>query len=381
MAQRQAASLEFLIIAASARFIAQSAAACGHSLSVIDGFADPEVRALSRCTTRVPLRDDGLSVRHLREACERLFCERRFAGVVLGSGLDAHPAFIDWLHARSTVYANPAEVFSRCYDRTRFVGELERLQIPHPPEGRDARSPTLLKVAGACGGAHVRFGSSATAAYRQSYLPGTARSYLFFAHGGSIEGIGWSTQWQSRHEQDRPFCYGGALNRGVPDAVIQARVAGYARRLAQAFSLVGMNSLDYIVVGNEAYLLELNPRISATMQLYDTDGALFAAHLAACRSSRFLPLPPAAPRAHAVLHAARRVRLPGGFAWPPHTCDVPAETGFEAGNPICTLLASAATPAATLTGLQQSIRSLNARFAAAEQSVRGATHSVAGAGA
>ncbi len=32
-------------------------------------------------------------------------------------------------------------------------------------------------------------------------------------------------------------------------------------------------------------------------------------------------------------------------------------------------------------GLQQSIRSLNARFAAAEQSVRGATHSVAGTGA
>ena len=365
MAQRQAASLEFLIIAANARFIACSAAACGYVPSVIDGFADPEVRSLSRVAVRVPLNGGGLSVRHVRAACERLFRERRFAGVVFGSGLDAHPAFIDWLHARSTVYANDAEVFSRCLDRSRLVGELDRLGIPHPREGRDAGSPTLLKVTGACGGAHVRFGSGAAAAYRQSYLPGTVRSYLFLAHAGSVRGVGWNTQWQSRHDGNRPFCYGGALNRSVSDAAVKARVEGYARRLARAFSLVGMNNLDYVVVGGEACLLELNPRISATMQLYDTDGALFAAHLAACRSHRFPSLPPAAPRAHAVLHASRSIRLTGDFEWPANACDLPGETCFAAGDPICTLFASAPTPAETLTDLQRSIRSLNTRLIAA----------------
>ena len=454
---RQSASPEFLIISSSARFIAQSAAACGYALSTIDGFADAEVRSLSHCAERVPLVDGSLSVAHVRRVCERLLCERHIAGVIVGPGLDAHPRFIDWLSARATVYANHADVFSSCRDRRRFAGLLDHLGISRPPEGRDAPSPVLSKVAGAAGGAHVHFAPSgrrdrrrfaglldhlgisrppegrdapspvlskvagaaggahvhfapsgrrgrrrfagtldrldlprpresrdaplpapskvagaapvrftkgAITAYRQSYLPGIARSYLFLANGTRVRSIGWNTQWQSRHDENHPFCYGGALNRSVPDPVADSRVADYAQRLTRALSLVGINSIDYVVAGGEVYLLELNPRISATMQLHDADGALFAAHLDACASGSFRPLIPAEPRAHAVLYAPYPIKLPDRFRWPASACDLPERSCFSMGDPVCTLLSAASTPASTLTGLQRDIRWMSAQFTA-----------------
>ncbi len=355
---------ELLIIAASARFLAASAAACGRVFTTVDGFADAEVRALAACTVRVPLVAGGLSGEAVRKVCARLMRERRFAGAVIGPGLDAYPELIEWLSSRLAVCGNRAEVFARCRDRRRFTARLRRLGIPHPSAGGGA--PVLSKLAGASGGAHVRFGPMDAPAYRQAYLPGTAVSHLFLASRDGAASVGWNTQWQSRHDERRPFCYGGAINRSPLDDALRARTEDYAARLARDFSLVGINSADYVVCGDELDLLELNPRVSATMQLHDdASGTLFAAHLAACGSPPPPALSPQTPRAHAVLYASRPLVIQSGFDWPAAARDLPVGTvGVAPGEPLCTLTARAVTAADTLTRLQHSIRSMNARLAA-----------------
>ncbi len=370
---------ELLIIAASARFLAEAAVACGFRVSTIDGFADTEVSRLARRAVRVPSARDGLVAAAVRGACVRLMRKRRFAGTVVGPGLDAHPALIEWLFSRTPVYGNAAGVFSLCRDRRRFTERLRRLGIPHPPEGADAPTPALFKSAGASGGMHIRFRSESTGIYRQSYLPGAVVSHLFLARRAAVASIGWSTQWQSRHNDDRPFCYGGAVNRTVLGSVLRARAEDYAERLARDFSLVGVNNADYVVCGNDLYLLELNPRPGATMQLHDNrQGDLFSAHLGACDASSSLSPPGSSPgalpglfqvpgrcppRAHAVLYAARPLAIPEGFDWPVEACDLPpGATCVAPGEPVCTLTATAPTTTNVLDRLQASIRALNARL-------------------
>ena len=371
---------EFLIIATSARFLAESALSCGYAVSAVDGFTDTEVSLLSCRAIRVPLVKGGLDSQSVREVCEDLIRERQFEGAIVGPGLDGHPECIEWLHSVLPVYGNAADVFALCCDRCRFIERLERLNIPHPREDSEAFMPTLLKVAGASGGMHVRFGDSDRHAYQQSYLPGTSVSHLFLASEGNITTIGWSTQWQSRHNVHYPFCYGGAVSRSTLDEALCSRTEDYATLLAQDFSLVGINSVDYVMCGNDLYLIELNPRVSATMQLHDDqEGTLFAAHLNACMAMPLSLPKPQLPRAHAVLYAPYQIAIPDGFDWLEGTHDIPIpRVKLEAGEPVCTLTASATTSTATLTRLQEDICLMNERFAMMRQSTEINTCPVAG---
>ncbi len=354
---------ELLLVASSARFLAEPAAARRLAFSAVDGFADAEVRSSARCALRVPLTDRGLEVEAARSACERLLNERRLSGAVVGPGLDAHPALIAWLARRLEVHGNAPEVFALCRDRLRFVERLRRLGVPCPGEG--AGVPALSKRVGA-GGAQVDFSVPRRGTYRQAYLPGVATSHLFLANRTGIASVGWNTQWQSRHDEARPFCYGGAVNRSALSEALRENTEDYAARLARELSLTGVNGVDYMLCGDELYLLELNPRPSATMQLYEDDvGTLFAAHLEACRSPRSpLPgLPASPPRAHAVLYAPFPLAIPSDFDWPDGACDLPAGAlRLERGEPVCTLTAGAASVADALARVQHAVRALLTRF-------------------
>ena len=365
---------ELLLVAASARFLAESAAAGGYAFSAVDGFADAEVRSLARCSVRVPFAGGGFDGEALRRACSRLIEQRSFTGGVIGPGLDTHTELIEWLSSHLPVYANASETFALCRNGYRFVQELRRLGIPHPSESDGVSSPALVKFAGPGGGAHVRFTSPADTGrgqpYRQTYRPGTAVSHLFIAGAGDITSIGWNTQWQSRHDERQPFCYGGAVNRSPLTDALRVRTEDYAARLAREFALAGINSADYVVCGGDLYLLELNPRISATMQLHEDEaGALFTAHIDSHRSfqlpsSSSLPVPQM-PRAHAVMYAPWRLTLPRGFDWPAGTRDLPDAAHsreWAPGEPVCTLGACAKTTEEVLMRLQGLIRSLNATF-------------------
>ena len=77
-------------------------------------------------------------------------------------------------------------------------------------------------------------------------------------------------------------------------------------RLARAIPLVGLNSADFLVDGDDFRLLEINPRPGATLDIFEPPkGSLFALHIAACEGE----LEPHAPSlAGACCHGDRLCR-------------------------------------------------------------------------
>ena len=70
-------------------------------------------------------------------------------------------------------------------------------------------------------------------------------------------------------------------------------LAAAAERIAEATPLVGLNSVDFLVDGNEFWILEINPRPGATLDIFEPpEGSLFALHMAACEGE----LPQTTPR-------------------------------------------------------------------------------------
>ena len=128
-----------------------------------------------------------------------------------------------------------------------------------------------------------------------------------------------------------------------------------------ATGLVGLNGLDFLLQEHRWLALEVNPRPTATVELYDADYAagLFEWQLRACEGELPVRAAPArAVRAHAVVYAPRALHVTAGWAFPRWCRDVPpAGARFAPGQPFCTVHAAAsdAARAAALVRRRQSL--------------------------
>jgi predicted ATP-grasp superfamily ATP-dependent carboligase len=146
-----------------------------------------------------------------------------------------------------------------------------------------------------------------------------------------------------------PFRYGGAVSCiNLPEAIKQQLIDS-AVRLTKAFGLVGLNSLDTIVQEDKVYVLEINPRLSATFELYEhTESSLLSLHVQASLGqlehvSHFKQLVTLS-KAHAIVYAPFDMMIPAGFDWPDWAVDTPYDGNqvMTVEAPVCSVLAEAA---------------------------------------
>lgn len=341
----------FLVVAVTGRALAASARRGGHPVVVLDYFADADTAALaSACRSVVAARGLRFDRPALLAAAEALAPAARCAGLVYGSGFEGRvPLLARVAHGRR-LFGNSPAVVGAVRDPVRFFGLLDRLGIPHPRVSMTPPpDPTgwLVKHPGGAGGTRVRRAGSgrvSSEAYFQRFELGRTLSALFLADGQRARILGFNEQWTAVRFR-LPFLYGGAVGGITPPRRVGAEVSLQLDALVAATGLVGLNGLDFIVRGDEWSVLELNPRPTATMELYDPDYSrgLFDWHLRACEGE----LPAGAARsatvrAHAVIHAPAEGRLGAAFEFPRWCRDRPwPGTGFVPGDPVCTVHASA----------------------------------------
>lgn len=346
-----AESLPFLVAAVTGRALAASAARRGHHVVVVDCFADRDTRTYAReCRAAVARRGMRFDARALLAAAEALAPPGRCAGLVYGSGFEGRTALLERLAAGRRLYGNDPSVVAAVRDPRRFVSLLDRLGIDHPETSLTAPPVSdgwLVKEPGGAGGAHVRRAASGRAragSYYQRFEDGRSLSALFLADGRRACIIGFNEQWTAPARRNRPFLYGGAVGGIVLAPAVESDVRAKLDGLVAATGLVGLNGLDFLLSGRRWLALEVNPRPTATVDLYDADYAdgLFDWHLRACGGELpGRPAPARAVRAHAVVYAPAVVHVGAAWAFPPWCRDVPPPGGrFAPGQPICTVHAA-----------------------------------------
>ena len=280
------------------------------------------------------------------------------SGLVAGSGFEQAPDLLAALLEAGPyrLLGNGPEVIRAVKDPAGFAARLatlglEELGVLHPETRMripDEAVPGewLIKRTGAAGGGHIRpwrGGPLPDGHYLQRRAAGRAVSVAFIADGaGRFELVAISRQWADP-APDAPFRYGGAvLPAAVPHSLAD-RLVEAARRIAAAFGLVGLNSLDLLVDGEAVSVLEVNPRPGATLDLLERHrlGGVMRAHLdAATGRSWSLGLPRPGVIAGAVAYAAEALTMPADFAWAPWCADLPrAGSTIEAGQPLCSVTA------------------------------------------
>jgi uncharacterized protein len=303
----------------------------------------------------VAARSGKFDARRLLAAAQVMCSPDRCSGLIYGSGFEGRTGLLAKLARGRTLFGNPPDTVTRLKDPVHFFPLLDSFGIAYPETRLDSPADVsgwLVKRTGGAGGSHVRPARSRHRArpgrYFQKLQSGRTLSVLFAADGRDARVIGVNEQWTAGIAQCAPYCYGGAVSGiSLPDGV-QARIATALGRLVRGTGLVGLNGLDFILDDDAPYVLEINPRPTATIDLYDADieGGLLALHIRACRGELREIQWSGHSRAHAIVYATDALRVPAGMNWPAWCTDIP-ESGslIPAGAPICSVHARAASSA------------------------------------
>lgn len=360
---------EAIVIAAqSGRALAQAARRAGLRPYVADLFGDEDTCALAEATAIMPGRfGRGMVPEAALGAIDALAAEAGDPlGVVLGSGFEDDPGLIAAIARRHRLIGTSPESVAAVKDPFAFADLCARLGVPHPPVTAgpvDDPARWLVKAIGGSGGGHVRASTGAAPEpghYHQARVEGSPYAVNILTSQGGAEILAVTAQWAAPIPE-RPFRYGGALAHAPGEAHplpahILAEVEEAACRIAAATGLAGLASADFLSDGARWWLMEINPRPGATLDVLDRRATpLLAAHVEACLSeggSLSIGAPPEDAAASAICYALADHAPVPAVAWPAHLRDRPAAgSNVRRDTPLCTVFATGADGAAARAAL------------------------------
>lgn len=336
-----------IVVAASARSFVRAAAASGRRVIAADVFCDVDLRCAATQVIRLGYRHGGFNADDVRTKLLPFAMEG--AGLIYGSGFETQPWLLEALSQHCRLYGNQPETVRITKDPDRFFSLLARLDIAFPEVSLTlppSPSGWLSKRIGGSGGTHVVPVpiEAGTDRYYQRIVSGQAASLLFLADGKRVLAVGYNLQFVAPLE-GMPYRYGGAVSRAPLSEGIRMTMLRAAERIAAELGLRGLNSLDCMIDAENVWVLEVNPRLSATFSLYDAkrSGAfLLEAHMQASMGRMPEPLPQEPAQAHLIYYAPFDLAVPAAMDWPEWVVDVPEPASrIGAEEPLCTVMASA----------------------------------------
>jgi predicted ATP-grasp superfamily ATP-dependent carboligase len=362
------------IVGASARAASHSARRAGFSPCAADLFADVDLRGFC----------PSVLVSDYPQGLERACAGPQPGGWMYTGALENYPGLVDRLASIRALWGNGGAVLRAVRDPRRVADAVaaDRASAPALAES-SAGLPTdgswLVKPYRSAGGANIRVwnadappSDSPDRSYFQQRVDGLVCSAVYVAARGSalllgvteqLVGVGWSGA--------PAFSYAGSIGPLALEAWQRKSFARLGERLAAAFGLVGLFGVDAVLTAEKLWILEVNPRYTASVEVLERALALGAVglHVTACRDGALARADvarastPAICAGKVIVYARRPVVVPEALAlaiepqlgatWPPYA-DVPAPgTEIRGGRPVLTLLSSGPTAKHVLSDLRE----------------------------
>ena len=356
-----------VIAAISCRAYVRAAVDAGFEVIALDAFADVDTKTLAKKVIQIDVKNGQFDAEQLLSALTELTLGLLKSvdciGFAYGAGFEAQPELLNKIERILPVIGNYSEVIAQCKQPQAFFALCDLLEMPYPPTLFYKPNNTLgwlQKKVGASGGAHIKtlfpinlepITSQAIndglkpEVYYQQKQEGTPISCLFLADGINALILGFNEQWCSPTLLF-PYRFGGAVSHTTISAISMHKLAEFITAITKKLGLKGLNSCDCIVQNDDVFMLEINPRLSATVDLYQAKrGNLFAAHVASCLGPLAeWPVAEKQSRAMQVIYANQIAKVPPDMDWPEWVCDIPQPNSvIPMGMPICSVMAEART--------------------------------------
>jgi len=357
--------MSILLVGISVRAAAESAVRSGYEVQALDVFGDTDLSAA--CPTLSLMRDFPQLYPDVASQTVRLFlCSTLldFEEVAYGSGFENHPECVrEWEAMGKTILGNESDVLVSIRNWRKLFDFLDSKGIDHPEThivndlskfDLSSLDPDQFIVKPALsGGGHGIRPLAEVAGLPNLPEEWAGRTVLVQRR---LEGLLTSASFVSGDEGFRllsttlqlvgnafsPFRYVGNIAPLDAPPGIRRRMEEIARSIATEFDLKGSNGVDFMLVGRQVNVLEVNPRIQGSLEVVERASGVgvFDAHVRASRGQG-LPSVGRVPGfwGRRVVYAPADL-LTGELGGLEFVKDVPsANMPLRAGAPVCTVLA------------------------------------------
>ncbi len=284
-----------------------------------------------------------LSLAEISVAFYRIKKQVQFDVCIIGSGLENYPETLAFLERETVVLGTATTTFYQIQNSIEFYSNLSELKINFPeisltqPDDIDS---WLVKPVFGQGGSGIHFADQqlpyrSDDIYWQRYINNQAMSVLFLADQSMCKIIGF----QKQLTQSGSFVFKGVIRAGAVNLTVVKQIERILEQLIPRFSLIGLHSLDFMLKNEQVYVLEINPRITASMQLYEH--RILLEHINCCFGGQLPDIELIAiADGFEVLFAENSLKIKKGIDWPDWIFDRPvAGTIINTGEPICSMIA------------------------------------------
>jgi len=360
-----------LIIGASTRAAVASARQSSWTIHAMDMFGDIDTRT----------RSNFQLLNNYPTACISLLPDVQPDAICITGAMENHPRVLQELSTRSTLLAPAVDQIARMRDPLELQAVLASSSCQYPRTfASNQRLPQdktrwLKKpIASAAGqGIHAlnntHTSSPDPTMIIQEQISGRSISVSFLMHPARTEVLGCTEQLLGHRElQANEFQYCGSIGPLRVPASINKQILELGHFLQHEYALRGLIGVDLILQDDQLWLIEINPRYTASMELFESqfDRSMIQLHL-----DSFSANPASFNRiAHAKMHYGKAVlfarattQIPNEFQpmWQaalncqrPTVADLPAiGATVLAGHPLFTIFARSESAARTKAKLHQ----------------------------
>jgi len=299
--------MKYLLSGFNTRAAAESGVKSGYEIVSLDCFGDVDHGLCCRLEEYVD-NNNAPYQETLFKQIGRLLRQEHFNGIICESGFENRPDLVKKLYRFGVpVLGNQPVAISRLRNFPKLSRKLVAagFQAPLTFAGGEAvylkgkntveqrrwlKKP--IQSGGGWGIDFVRDGTRIAADFAlQEYIGGLPCSFAFLASGSRSMLLGVAEQLiGTAKENQRLFGYrGNIFPLMLPVRADQERVchaaAGIAHWLTTTYGLIGLHGVDFIHDGEKCWVVEVNPRYSASMELMELAGGLpmLKLHIEACQ--------------------------------------------------------------------------------------------------
>ncbi|MBT4694890.1 MAG: ATP-grasp domain-containing protein [Planctomycetaceae bacterium] len=369
-----------LIIGASTRAAVASARQSSWTIHAMDMFGDIDTRSQSNFQL----------LKNYPTACISLLSDIQPDAICITGAMENHPGVLQELATRATLLAPAVDQIARMRNPLNLQAVLANSSWQYPrtfasdeclpqDETRWLKKP----IASAAGqGIHALDNIDTIppnpAIIVQERISGRDISASFLMHPSRTEVLGCTEQLLGHRElQANEFQYCGSIGPLHLPASINRQLLELGHFLQREFALRGLIGVDLIWHDNQLWLIEINPRYTASMELFESqfDRSLIQLHLDSFASNpaSFNRIDHAKKHfGKAVLFAPATTQIPNEFQpiWQaalnchrPTVADLPTiGATILAGHPLFTIFACSESVAETKAKLHQQAATFYSRL-------------------
>jgi hypothetical protein len=292
--------MKLFLIAPSTRAMAESAKKAGYNFISLDFFGDADQKEICENYSLNHEFKEEYTIENLFKHAQDL----EFTHVVYGSGFENHPELVAEFEKRCIVLGNDSDTLRKVRDWEYLFRELRRRNVPFPgteiiaaDEAKEiikSERNWLIKPIKSGGGHSIydrqnilEMEEPRSKVLLQEYIEGKpVSSTVICAEEGCF--CTGSTE-QIVGTFFNKYRYAGNIAPLDEGKEVIEKIEETSCKISHAFKLKGSNGIDFILKNGEPYVLEVNPRITGSMEVLERAHGtnILDLHVKACLKENF----------------------------------------------------------------------------------------------